>query len=111
MPVGRGCVAGYRENTFTLTVWMSHQLPYVVRHYLAKHLRLAETDVRVIIPHTGGGFGPPFERDPERVRTDVLHGYVSRDAAARAYGVALDEDLAVDEAATARLRAAGPRSS
>ena len=36
---------------------MSHQLPYVVRHYLAKHLRLPETDVRVIIPHTGGGFG------------------------------------------------------
>jgi CO/xanthine dehydrogenase Mo-binding subunit len=38
---GRGCVAGYRENTFTLTVWMSHQLPYVVRHYLAKRHRLA----------------------------------------------------------------------
>ena len=30
---GRGCVAGYRENTFTLTMWISHQLPYVVRHY------------------------------------------------------------------------------
>ena len=62
---GRGCVAGYRENTFTLTVWMSHQLPYVVRHYLAKHLRLAETDVRVIIPHTGGGFGQKASIYPE----------------------------------------------
>ncbi len=62
---GRGCVAGYRENTFTLTVWISHQLPYVVRHYIAKHLRLAETDVRVIVPHTGGGFGQKASIYPE----------------------------------------------
>ena len=62
---GRGCVAGYRENTFTLTMWISHQLPYVVRHYLAKHLRLAETDVRVIVPHTGGGFGQKASIYPE----------------------------------------------
>ena len=62
---GRGCVAGYRESTFTLTVWISHQLPYVVRHYLAKHLRLAETDVRVIVPHTGGGFGQKASIYPE----------------------------------------------
>ena len=46
-------------------VWMSHQLPYVVRHYLAKHLRLAENDVRVIIPHTGGGFGQKASIYPE----------------------------------------------
>ena len=62
---GRGCVAGYRENTFTLTMWMSHQLPYVVRHYLARHLRMAENDVRVIIPHTGGGFGQKASIYPE----------------------------------------------
>jgi carbon-monoxide dehydrogenase large subunit len=62
---GRGCVAAYRENSFALTVWMSHQLPYVVRHYLAKHLRLPETDVRVIIPHTGGGFGQKASIYPE----------------------------------------------
>ena len=62
---GRGCVAGYRENTFTLTVWISHQLPYVVRHYFAKHLRMPETDVRVIVPHTGGGFGQKASIYPE----------------------------------------------
>jgi carbon-monoxide dehydrogenase large subunit len=61
----RGCVAGYRENTFTLTMWISHQLPYVVRHYIAEHLRLAETDVRVIVPHTGGGFGQKASIYPE----------------------------------------------
>jgi N-methylhydantoinase B len=53
----------------------------------------------------GGGFGEPFERDPERVRQDVLDGYVTREGAERDYGVALRDDITVDEEATARLRA------
>jgi N-methylhydantoinase B len=52
----------------------------------------------------GGGYGPPFERAPERVREDVIDGYVSRDAARTSYGVALTDDLDIDEAETARLR-------
>ena len=61
----RGCVAGYRESTFGLTVWISHQLPYVVRHYLANHLHMAENDIRVVVPHTGGGFGQKASIYPE----------------------------------------------
>jgi carbon-monoxide dehydrogenase large subunit len=61
----RGCVAAYRESSFTLTLWISHQLPYVVRHYVSKHLHLAETDVRIIVPHTGGGFGQKASIYPE----------------------------------------------
>lgn len=38
----------------------------------------------------GGGFFSPFERDPERVREDVLNGYVSLESADRDYGVILD---------------------
>jgi N-methylhydantoinase B len=38
----------------------------------------------------GGGFGEPFERDPERVRADVLDGYVTVEGAERDYGVALN---------------------
>jgi N-methylhydantoinase B len=46
----------------------------------------------------GGGFGDPLERDPERVREDVLDGYVSIEAAAREYGVVLDpETLEINE--------------
>jgi N-methylhydantoinase B len=52
----------------------------------------------------GGGYGDPLERDPERVRRDVLAGYVTREGAERDYGVVLDEKLRVDEAATARRR-------
>jgi len=42
------------------------------------------------VPHGGGGFGDPLERDPERVQEDVLQGLVSFDYALRVYGVALD---------------------
>lgn len=62
---GRGCVAAFRDGSFKLSVWMSHQLPYVVRHYLAKHLGLPETDVRVIAAQTGGGFGQKASIYPE----------------------------------------------
>jgi N-methylhydantoinase B len=58
----------------------------------------------------GGGYGSPYEREPERVRTDVLDGYVSREAAERDYGVVLDGALAVDRAATDRRRASPPTS-
>ncbi|MDP6883695.1 MAG: hydantoinase B/oxoprolinase family protein, partial [Rhodospirillales bacterium] len=53
----------------------------------------------------GGGYGDPFERDPEMVRNDVESGFVSREGARRDYGVVIGEDEAVDEAATAKLRA------
>jgi N-methylhydantoinase B len=59
----------------------------------------------------GGGYGDPTERDPERVRFDVLEEWVSPEAARDLYGVAFsgateDESLAVDEAKTRALREA-----
>jgi N-methylhydantoinase B len=58
----------------------------------------------------GGGWGDPFERDPEAVLDDVWDEYVSVEAAARDYGVvitgSLDAmDLTIDRDATANLRA------
>ncbi|MGZ4241282.1 MAG: hydantoinase B/oxoprolinase family protein, partial [Actinomycetota bacterium] len=35
----------------------------------------------------GAGWGDPLERDPEKVRDDVLDEYVSRESAERDYGV------------------------
>ncbi len=52
----------------------------------------------------GGGYGDPFERDPERVQSDVEVGFVSREAARRDYGVVIGDDGAVAEAATAKCR-------
>ncbi len=59
----------------------------------------------------GGGWGEPWERDPERVRRDVLCGYVSLEAARRDYGVVLNAvDLSINAEATARLRSERARS-
>jgi N-methylhydantoinase B len=68
-------------------------------------LRLKQGDLFSWQLAGGGGFGDPKKRDPQRVRTDVKRGYVSRKAAADDYGVALDPGLNIDAAATARLRA------
>jgi N-methylhydantoinase B len=54
----------------------------------------------------GGGWGNPFERDPEAVRLDVLNELVSIDRAALDYGVVIDkETLFVDVEATRVRRA------
>ena len=53
----------------------------------------------------GGGYGSPTERDPERVRIDVVDELVSVEAARSDYGVVLTESLDVDYAATNKLRA------
>lgn len=55
----------------------------------------------------GGGWGDPFEREPDLVRYDVLCGNVSTAEAAERYGVELTgegTDLAVDGSATMRRR-------
>jgi N-methylhydantoinase B len=51
----------------------------------------------------GGGYGSPLERDPQRVRHDVLEGRVSLGRARDVYGVVI-VDGTVDEAATTALR-------
>ena len=40
----------------------------------------------------GGGFGDPMERDPSKVRMDVINGYISLESAEKDYGVILDAD-------------------
>jgi N-methylhydantoinase B len=61
-------------------------------------------DVYFSIWQGGGGYGDPIERDPERVGADVRGEYVSREEARRTYGVVVDEDGTVDEAATENRR-------
>ena len=52
----------------------------------------------------GGGYGDPMRRDPDKVAMDVRDGMVSAQAAQDLYGVVLDANGAVDEAATEALR-------
>jgi N-methylhydantoinase B len=51
------------------------------------------SDVYSVLWTGGGGFGDPFERDPELVRLDVVENMaVSHEAAKEIYGVILDGD-------------------
>lgn len=62
-------------------------------------------DVLVNNTGGGGGYGHPYDREPDRVGRDVRNGFVSVQAAAADYGVAVDADtLEVDQEATAALR-------
>lgn len=51
----RAAVAEWKEGR--LTVWAGTQRPFGMRTELAQHFGVAETDVRVIAPEIGGGFG------------------------------------------------------
>jgi isoquinoline 1-oxidoreductase len=51
----RAAVAEWADGR--LTVWTGNNVPFPVRTRLAETLGIAEQDVRVIIPPTGGGFG------------------------------------------------------
>ena len=67
-------------------------------------------------PPGGGGYGDPFQRDPQSVLNDVINGYVSTEQAHAQYGVVihftgskddlvrLPGDYSIDEAATQAAR-------
>src|SRR5262245_9775231 len=57
----------------------------------------------------GGGWGHPFDREPERVAADVRGGFVSRESAEADYGVVMAADGAsIDLTATTHRRARRP---
>jgi N-methylhydantoinase B len=53
----------------------------------------------------GGGYGDPLKRDPEKVLSDVVDGYVSLERAREDYGVVISDEMKVDRRATEELRA------
>ena len=54
----RGIVADWDSKSQYLTVWDTTQAPIPIRNGLAARLGLSESQVRVIAPFIGGGFGP-----------------------------------------------------
>jgi N-methylhydantoinase B len=82
----------------------THRMPNVGQIVLGPGQWLRGVDT------AGGGYGDPLEREPERVREDVLERFVSIAHARDVYGVVFTgsveaERLAVDATATAARRA------
>jgi 5-oxoprolinase (ATP-hydrolysing)/N-methylhydantoinase B len=79
-------------------------------------VHFAPGEVLEIVVPSGGGYGDPLDRPAETVREDVLDGFTTVDLAREAYGVVFADErtLAIDHAATERLRAelrAAPRTT
>ena len=74
-------------------------------------IRLEPGEVMVSITQPGGGYGPPWEREPERVAKDVREGWITPSRAREVYGVVFDRTGGIDRDATAtrRARLAGTR--
>jgi 5-oxoprolinase (ATP-hydrolysing) len=65
---------------------------------------LAGDSLQITVP-SGGGFGDPHRRDPEKVLEDVLDGFTTLEAAERDYGVVIDPaSMTVDATRTAERR-------
>jgi CO/xanthine dehydrogenase Mo-binding subunit len=57
VPIEPHVVAAKAENTGQVTVWSSSQSPFAQRNLIAKALGISHSDLRVIAPYVGGGFG------------------------------------------------------
>jgi N-methylhydantoinase B len=68
-------------------------------------INLTPGDSVAVVAGGGGGYGSPLERDIEKVRLDVIEGYVSVERARQDYGVVIDsKTFTVDIQATLELR-------
>jgi len=54
----RGFIVDWDEKTQTMTCWSNCQAPIPLRNTIAANLGLAASQVRLITPFVGGGFGP-----------------------------------------------------
>ena len=65
---------------------------------------IPQKDRLIISMPGGGGLGNPRKRAAASVADDVRQGFISSEAARRDYGVAVNDDGAIDEGETAKLR-------
>jgi N-methylhydantoinase B len=63
-------------------------------------VRLESGEVMISITQPGGGYGPPTEREPERVQKDLAEGWITNARARDTYGVVVGVDGMIDVAAT-----------
>jgi carbon-monoxide dehydrogenase large subunit len=63
----RAVLARFDAAEDLLTVWDSTQMPHKAKRVIVDALGLVESQVRVIAPHVGGGFGPKNPFYPEEL--------------------------------------------
>jgi len=76
----------------------------VERHSNLTNYALDAGDVARLVTSAGGGWGDPYDRDPERVLEDYHDDYITQDIARNEYGVVITDDGEVEWSATRELR-------
>ncbi|ODU66441.1 MAG: hypothetical protein ABT05_05320, partial [Lautropia sp. SCN 66-9] len=75
---GKGCLAQWDSGTRQLILYTSTQIPHLVRDQLAISLALNRSQIRVIAPDVGGGFGFKSIVQPEEVLVSWLAIHLQR---------------------------------
>jgi N-methylhydantoinase B len=104
-----GIAGGHNGAPNRLVIRHGSSDPYEVEH-TADWVPIAKGQRIMFDYGGGGGWGEPFDREPQAVLDDVIDEYVSVEAAQRDYGVVLkgsleDLTLEIDAEATEKLRA------
>jgi N-methylhydantoinase B len=102
----QGVLGGADGAVNTVTVYRGGQ-PHVPAHLSKEQdIPLRAGDRVSVGTPGGGGYGDPFERDPDLVTHDVRLGYYTVPEAAARFGVVVDRSGQVDRRATAARRGA-----
>ena len=68
----RGCLAIYEKAEDAVTLWTGTQVPHILRVGIARYLGWSESQIRVVAPDVGGGFGPKMYLYPEELLAVAL---------------------------------------
>jgi len=98
-----GLMGGSPAERGRFLLYSGHKPPRPIRSKISE-VRLRKGDVLHAQTAGGGGFGSPFERDPEHVLKDFLHGKLSRNHCQKNYGVILTSTGKIDYRATRIIR-------
>ncbi|RTL61537.1 MAG: xanthine dehydrogenase family protein molybdopterin-binding subunit [Hyphomicrobiales bacterium] len=74
----RSILAEYNRGSGRLTVYQSTQAPHMLQGVYAKHLRMAEGDIRVICGDVGGSFGIKVHVYPDEVAVVAIAKIMGR---------------------------------
>jgi aerobic carbon-monoxide dehydrogenase large subunit len=74
----RGVIAEYEGFDKKLTIWLSSQSPHFIRLFVSGSMGLKESQVRVISPDVGGGFGSKISPYPEDYLVPALSRIAER---------------------------------
>jgi aerobic carbon-monoxide dehydrogenase large subunit len=75
---GRAILADWDPLANSVNVWISHQAPHLFRTGVAEIFGIGESDIRVISPDVGGGFGVKLAFYPEDAATIAASRLVGR---------------------------------